>query len=358
MGGYTLGGGHSPIGRKFGMAVDNLLEVEMVTANGSLVYADEHGTRLWDSQNQAFNRTSDTDIFWAVRGGGGSTYGIVTAFTYKLHYDSEIVSMVCSAPIYDSQFRDVGRPFLEAFHNILPNLAPEWGGLELLMHSSNQKAGTTGTTILALNHFGPNNSPSYRTISPFQAEIDSHCKLQNVSNFLEYELTDNEPLYYRTYIFNTLMQADSFTPEWYNFIYGMLNDPMLPTIDVKASCTGVLIGGNIRNIPAHATAVNPNFRSAVMSLTCGLSWPDMTQDARGVEMAEHYTKDLIKFGNGSYFNNPSVYLPDWKTAYWGGHYDRLLAIKKAWDPNNVFTCHHCVGSDLFLPDSYVPILVG
>jgi hypothetical protein len=83
----------------------------------------------------------------------------------------------------------------------------------------------------------------------------------------------------------------------------------------------------------------------------------MTQDARGVEMAEH-AKDLIKFGNGSYFNNPSVYLPDWKTAYWGGHYDKLLAIKKTWDPNNVFTCHHCVGSDLFLPDSYVPILVG
>ena len=46
MGGYTLGGGHAPICRMFGMAVDNLLEVEMVTANGSLVYADENSTRL------------------------------------------------------------------------------------------------------------------------------------------------------------------------------------------------------------------------------------------------------------------------------------------------------------------------
>lgn len=70
MGGYTLGGGHAPISRMFGLAVDNLLETKMVTADGRIV-----------TSTADLNR----DLFWALRGGGGSTFGIVTEFTFKVH---------------------------------------------------------------------------------------------------------------------------------------------------------------------------------------------------------------------------------------------------------------------------------
>ncbi len=69
IGGLTLGGGIGWLMRKYGMTIDNLLEVELITANGEKVIA---------------NTNDHPDLFWAVRGGGGN-FGIVTNFTYRLH---------------------------------------------------------------------------------------------------------------------------------------------------------------------------------------------------------------------------------------------------------------------------------
>ena len=101
----------------------------------------------------------------------------------------------------------------------------------------------------------------------------------------------------------------------------------------------------MKNKGPDETAVNPSFRTAVMSMTCGLSWADVFADQAIVAVAEEFTKGFLQFGKGTYFNEPSAYLPNWKVDYWGNHYDRLLAIKKLWDPENFLTCLHCVGSD-------------
>lgn len=69
-GGYLLGGGHSPWSYYYGLAVDNLLEMTIVTPTGN------HAT---------INEYSDPEYFWAVRGGGGSAWGVVTSVTYKTH---------------------------------------------------------------------------------------------------------------------------------------------------------------------------------------------------------------------------------------------------------------------------------
>ena len=69
-GGYLLGGGHSPWSYHYGLAADNLLEMTIVTPTG------EHAT---------LNEYTDPDYFWAVRGGGGSAWGVVTSVTYKTH---------------------------------------------------------------------------------------------------------------------------------------------------------------------------------------------------------------------------------------------------------------------------------
>ena len=67
--GLTLGGGQGRLARKFGLACDNLLSVDIVTADGKLLHADEH---------------ENADLFWGIRGGGGN-FGVVTAFEYRLH---------------------------------------------------------------------------------------------------------------------------------------------------------------------------------------------------------------------------------------------------------------------------------
>jgi UDP-N-acetylenolpyruvoylglucosamine reductase len=81
--GYTLGGGMSFLGRKYGLAASNVTAVEVVTADGRLVRAD---------------RDNEPDLFWALRGGGGS-FGIVTAVEFRLFPVSEVYAGILWYPI-------------------------------------------------------------------------------------------------------------------------------------------------------------------------------------------------------------------------------------------------------------------
>jgi FAD/FMN-containing dehydrogenase len=106
VGGLTLGGGHGYLSRRFGLTIDNLLEAEVVCADGRLLTASE---------------TENPDLFWALRGGGGN-FGIVTTFTFALHPVSTVVAGPTAWPL--SAAADV----LSWFRDFLPAQDPELYG--------------------------------------------------------------------------------------------------------------------------------------------------------------------------------------------------------------------------------------
>ena len=237
LGGYTLGGGHSPFGRMFGMAVDNLLEVEMVTADAAVVIVNEQGTKTMHG-NGTVQTSSVADLFWALRGGGGGTFGVVTKFTYKLHHaPPSWVIMYCYMPI---QYlgKETGLGYLQDINSLLSTSLPvQWGGYEIISFSPYPTLpGSKGQVTLVMNHVGEWGSASFNAILPFSNKYNQSCHFRNVSRFLDYS-NSTDPIYYPSYIFNTLVQPNTVAdPAFYNLL---LNE----TLSEKFACTGAMIGG-------------------------------------------------------------------------------------------------------------------
>ena len=209
--------------------------------------------------NGTTENSPNTDLFWALRGGGGGTYGVVTKFTYKLHpAPPSFVILICFMPMYIGTY-NIWYDYLRALNNLVATpLSPEWGGYQLISSLPYPDLkNTTGSLTIVMNHAGEWGSPSFNAILPFTNKYPQSCHFRNVSTFLEYSNLEysntTDPLRYYTYLFNTLIQPTSFTPDYYDFI---LNQTVLK----RFGCTGVMIGGNYfflyfttnyRNNPKH-----------------------------------------------------------------------------------------------------------
>lgn len=121
--GLTLSGGHGYLTRKYGLTIDNLLEADVVLADGTFVTASE---------------TDNSDLFWALRGGGGN-FGVVTSFVFRLHP----VSQVFAGPIAWDQ--EHARAIMQAYREFLPSAPEELGafvGLKRCFHPPRSRKST------------------------------------------------------------------------------------------------------------------------------------------------------------------------------------------------------------------------
>ena len=104
-GGYIQGGGHGAMGPKYGLAVDNVLEFDFVTADGSLL---------------TVNACNNPDLFWALRRGGCGTFGVVTRTVYKAHEAFPNYLHVNAAYYADPEdCQDCGIIMLESFNEFV-----------------------------------------------------------------------------------------------------------------------------------------------------------------------------------------------------------------------------------------------
>ncbi|CAL1547280.1 unnamed protein product [Lymnaea stagnalis] len=330
MGGYTQGGGHSPIGRMFGLAVDNLLEATVVTADGKVHTVNSSMTVTRDFDG-SLHYSSDVDIFWALRGGGGGTWGVVVDFTFRLHYPPERFRNVLAViPLFDRNGQAINKKAVKDALIVVNDLSPNWGGYVHIGNDPLENSPFTGIFSVFLNHFGANTSSS-------SSEIDRLLNHPSViykedhfyPTFLDYEVHANDKEFYIQYIFNSLIQKSTITNSTTLTSYV---DTLHDIIQDGIGCMATLIGGNMISSPVGSTPVHPGLRSGIMANSCGKEWPlaSGAADEAGIDSALKGAHKLYTFGYGSYINKPAEDMPDWKTRFWADDatYARLAGKKK------------------------------
>jgi FAD/FMN-containing dehydrogenase len=314
VGGITLGGGIGHLTRQLGLSIDNLLEADVVLADGSFVVASE---------------TEHPDLFWALRGGGGN-FGVVTSFLFKLHPISTLYAGPMLWPL--ERAAEVLRWYREfivnapetlngffAFLTVPPALPfPEhlWNqkvcGIVWSCTQPREQAEETFAPIRA--RFG---QPALDGVGPI-----SHQALQSMFDAL---YPAGEQWYWKSDFVNEIPDAAvdlhvQFAAE-------------LPTW--KSTMHLYPIDGVAGRVPRDATAWN--YRDAHWGMVIiGVS-RDPADNDRMTAWAREYWSALHPYSaGGAYVNMMMEEGQDRVRASYGDHYDRLARIKAKYDPDNLF----------------------
>ncbi|HEX4683361.1 MAG TPA: FAD-binding oxidoreductase [Gemmatimonadaceae bacterium] len=312
--GLTLGGGFGWLSRKFGLTIDNLNAVDIVTANGELIRAD---------------RTHHADLFWAIRGGGGN-FGIVTSFEFRLHvFGPTILAGLVVHPIADA--RDVLRYYAKFTSTAddstvcwfvlrkappLPFLSPEYHGKEIL--------------ALAMAHLGE------------QAEGEE--ALQPIRRFGHPIADVVGPMPYTAWqqILDPLL-APGMRNYWKSNDFTALSDGLIDVFldfaaripDPQTEIAFAQLGGAIEEVPWNATAYT--HRDAQYTVNLHTRWADPSNDAACIQWARDLFNATAPFATGGvYVNFLTADETERVHQAYGSNYGRLLELKRQYDPSNLF----------------------
>ncbi len=313
--GLTLGGGTGYLTRKYGLTIDNLLEVDMVLADGSFVIANE-------SQN--------SDLFWAIRGGGGN-FGVVTSFLFQAHP----VGTVYAGPIFWEATH--AQAVMRAYRDFLPTAPEELGAFIGLK------------TVPSLDPF-PRDYWGKRAC----AIISSYNGTAAEGEQIMARLLDSLP----PPIFNWMgavpfpaMQAlfDPFFPkglQWYwkgDYVSSLPDEAIDIHIAEAAKAPSELslmhlypIDGAVHRIAKDATAWNT--RSATWSMVIAAISADPNQADALKRWGRAYWQAVHPFNlAGGYVNFMMDDEADGRVqASYGDNYRRLESVKAQYDPENIF----------------------
>lgn len=334
-GGYTPGGGHGLLNSMYGMAADAVLEWEVVTVDGQHLVATP-------SQN--------SDLYWALCGGGAGTYAIALSMTTKIFPDGQVGGGTLSfndTKVGSATFWD-GVGDLLAF---LPSFVDTPGTLDFQVTNNSLLAnnivvpGKTGQQVAQLlkPYF---NSLAKRGIPYTFDPVTS-------DSFYDHIAEELSPLPYGPYPTNIqlttrlLPRAGVLDPEQNVNIIAAYRQAMESGI-YQLGCHGL----NVKNATHPPNAVLPQWRdTAALCTVVGywewdLSWAQM--EARKSHLVGHILPaiEAATPGSGSYLNEiDAEYRGDWKKELYGINYGRLLGVKNKYDPDHLLYAHFGVGSD-------------
>ncbi len=327
--GLALGGGVGVLGRKYGLTCDAIESVRIVTADGRLLTCDP---------------THDADLYWACRGGGGGNFGVVTSFTFGAVPIPELALWTLDWP--PSAAADVLGAWLAWVHTTPDEL---WSNCQLLSSGGQMQVRTAGMFVGSATSLGSlvdslvaavATQPTSRFVGPEQylhaMLVEAGCESLDVA---QCHLVAQSPA-------GVLTRAASVASSAY--ISAL---PPAAGVDAFVSSVEDLgrtlpgLGGGVA-FDAYGGAINavkPGDTAFVhRNALCGIqasvaSGVAATAVSQGWSWLAHFAAAVALYVDGSaYQNYIDPMLADWQRAYYGDNLGRLVSVKAAYDPDDVF----------------------
>ena len=312
--GLTLGGGFGWLTRKYGMTIDNLVSVNMITAEGRKIQASE---------------TDNADLFWAIRGGGGN-FGVVTRFEFQLFpVGPEIFAGLIVFPF--SQAKQILNKYRQ-FVNSAPEELNVWVVLRKAPPLPFLPENVHGKEVVVLPvlYSGPA-TEAEKLIAPVRAFGTPHGEHLGVQPYVAWQkafdplLTPGARNYWKSHNFTEL--ADGALDSIIEFA-GKLPSPQCEIF------IGLIAGASNRIAP---DAMAYGHRDAKFVLNVHGRWDEAKDDQKCIGWAREFFKASAPYASaGAYVNFMTAEESDRVAAAYGANYDRLVQIKKRYDPDNIF----------------------
>ena len=343
-GGFGQGGGLGDFTVAHGLMVDNAVEFEVVTADG---------------QVRVINECNDAELFWAMRGGGGGTYAVLTKYRVQLHP---------FVPIHTWNFKA----------NFTGNKTTQSQTLREIVtaHANNQIEWSAQSVTGGVDYYPE--KVSFDVVLPYG---DDGSKLKSataafnqfVNNKTDMSIVENSYISYATYTdYLSLSQADAKATEPAG-VFSLLASRLMPrdlfttpeTVDslveavvygiekartlLATTGTQVVFEMPVNNPDSNQmTSALPAWRSALWHVIHVGEWAEPLPPATVENATAGFLQMLdplkeLSPGGGAYFNEAHYGEPDWQETFFGTNYNRLLEIKNQYDPTHMFDCWKCVG---------------
>lgn len=340
-GGYSAGGGHSPLMSLHGMAADQILGLHVVLPDGRFVFADEN-------QHQ--------DLFWALRGGGGGTYGVVTSLIYRVYPKTPIASLTYSFATSDTVDNETFWAGVDVFWATFPDMA-DAGHYRYFTLACNS---TTACSLTMNPHWAHNmtadqlkefNAPFFADLRDLGIEV-ADAVYTSYAGLLD-AFTTTFPA--------STEQMGAWTSHTGSRLWPRSNwaDPAQLAIQSDAIRDAVLTHGFVMayNFKAAETplvnqdnAVNPAWRHTLMHCMVAALWDESATPSDIADASEALTRTLDTWraaspGAGAYMSEADINEPDFQQSFYGASYDRLYALKQRYDPWGLLYAPTAVGSE-------------
>ncbi|KAK7397791.1 hypothetical protein QQX98_012840 [Neonectria punicea] len=329
--GFTLGGGHSALSTSFGLGADQTLQFEVVTAAGNIVTA---------------SAGKNSDLYWALSGGGAGNFAVVTSMTIRAHYTGTIGGATLQMSVAGTN-KTTFDTAVSRFHDLLP---------AMIDHGPTVVYYVTSGVLVVKPITLVNSTGDYvreKVLGPFLAVLSELGITPAVSfttlNYRDHYDTYMGPLPYGHIGASEYQYGGRLIPR--SVIEN--DNAAFQKVIRNLTANGVIAVGSSGTFKRYAgvsNSVYPSWRTSIMSMQLATAWDPTKWDAM-LAMQKRITNEFVPLissvtpGSGAYMNEADFNQPNWKETFYGANWDRLLSIKNKWDPNGVLYNLKGVGSD-------------